>query len=98
MIRHGYLVLEANVEPFTIDTRHTINSATKSVVSALVGIAMTAGKIKSLDQKMVDFFPDVAIKNLDAAKKSDKLRLNCANKIIKAMEWISACSETETKA
>jgi transcriptional regulator with XRE-family HTH domain len=34
--------------------------------------------------------------NLDAAKKSDKLRLNCANKIIKAMEWISACNETET--
>lgn len=32
--------------------------------------------------------------NLNAAKKSDKLRLKCANKIIKAMEWISARSET----
>jgi len=35
--------------------------------------------------------------NLDAANKSDKLRLKCANKIVKAMEWISARSETEAK-
>ncbi|SIT18452.1 DNA-binding transcriptional regulator, XRE-family HTH domain [Thalassolituus maritimus] len=28
--------------------------------------------------------------NMDAAKKSDRLRLKCASKIIKAMEWISA--------
>jgi len=35
--------------------------------------------------------------NMDAAKKSDKLRLKCSNKIIKAMEWISARSENEAK-
>lgn len=34
--------------------------------------------------------------NIDAAKKSDKLRLKCANKILKAMEWISARYEKET--
>lgn len=33
--------------------------------------------------------------NIDAAKKSDKLRLKCANKILKAMEWISARYEKE---
>lgn len=33
--------------------------------------------------------------NIEAAKKSDKLRLKCANKILKAMEWISARYEKE---
>ncbi len=36
--------------------------------------------------------------NMEAAKKSDKLRLKCANKIIKAMEWISARNESKVKA
>jgi len=36
--------------------------------------------------------------NMGAAKTSDKLRLKCANKIIKAMEWISARNEIDDKA
>lgn len=36
--------------------------------------------------------------NIDAAKNSDRLRLKCANKILKAMEWISARHENEAKA
>ncbi len=35
--------------------------------------------------------------NMDAAKTSDKLRLKCANKIIKAMEWIRARHENSHK-
>jgi len=36
--------------------------------------------------------------NLDAAKASDKLRLKCANKIIKIMEWVGMHNETNSKA
>jgi len=36
--------------------------------------------------------------NMDAAKASDKLRLKCANKIIKIMEWISVSNETNSEA
>jgi transcriptional regulator with XRE-family HTH domain len=36
--------------------------------------------------------------NMEAARKSDKLRLKCSNKIIKAMEWFSERSEGSTKA
>ncbi len=36
--------------------------------------------------------------NLDAAKASDKLRLKCANKIIKIMEWVSVRHETNNEA
>ena len=36
--------------------------------------------------------------NLDAAKASDKLRLKCANKIIKIMEWVGVRNETNSEA
>lgn len=47
-------------------------SATKSIISLLIGIAIDEGKIKSIDQKISDFFPEikgkysgeVSIKNL----------------------------------
>jgi len=36
--------------------------------------------------------------NMNAAKASDKLRLKCANKIIKIMEWVSLRHETNSEA
>ena len=36
--------------------------------------------------------------NMDAAKSSDKLRLKCANKIIKIMEWVGVRNETNNEA
>src|SRR5690349_19833639 len=56
VIRNGYLVLEAYRYPYTADTVHQINSATKSFTSALLGIAQAQGYIKSLDEPMLDYF------------------------------------------
>ncbi len=36
-------------------------SVTKSIVSALIGIAIGKGMIKSIDQKVLDFFPDYTV-------------------------------------
>jgi transcriptional regulator with XRE-family HTH domain len=36
--------------------------------------------------------------NIDAVKASDKLRLKCATKIIKIMEWVGARNEVSHKA
>jgi len=41
------------------DSLHDIRSISKSIVSACTGIAMQQGKIKSVDQKVFDFFPVV---------------------------------------
>ncbi|MGO5053895.1 serine hydrolase domain-containing protein [Lachnospiraceae bacterium LCP25S3_G4] len=43
---------------------HTFHvfSVTKSIVSILVGIAIDKGYIKSVDQKVLDFFPDYSVK------------------------------------
>lgn len=43
-----------------VDSLHTIQSVTKSFVSACVGIALQQGKIKSIQQKIFDFFPEYA--------------------------------------
>jgi CubicO group peptidase (beta-lactamase class C family) len=42
----------------TMETRHDLRSVTKSVVSALVGIARSEGAIASLDQPLVAWFPE----------------------------------------
>src|SRR6476620_10785202 len=40
------------------DSLHQLQSVTKSFVSACVGIALQQGGIKSIEQKMFDFFPE----------------------------------------
>jgi CubicO group peptidase (beta-lactamase class C family) len=42
------------------DSLHDIRSISKSIVSACIGIAIQQGKIKSVDQKIFDFFPQYA--------------------------------------
>ena len=44
--------------PMTAETRHDLRSVTKSVVSALVGIAHGEGAIPALDQPVVRWFPE----------------------------------------
>jgi CubicO group peptidase (beta-lactamase class C family) len=40
------------------DSLHDLRSVTKSVVSALAGLALADGAIESLDQPVVDWFPE----------------------------------------
>jgi len=58
IVRNGYLVAEGYFAPYHKDTLHNIKSASKSILSALVGIALDKKKLKSLDQKVADFYPD----------------------------------------
>lgn len=43
---------------FTRDIKHDLRSVTKSVVSALVGVASSSGAIPSLDTPLLDYFPE----------------------------------------
>lgn len=61
IVRNGYIVKEKYAGGYEPTTRHQIYSVTKSVLSALIGIALEEGAISSLDQPIVDFFP--ALKN-----------------------------------
>jgi CubicO group peptidase (beta-lactamase class C family) len=70
IVRHGALVTEAYFQPYSPETEHTIESLTKSILGTLVGIAIDQGKLESADQKLVDFFPERTIANLDNRKKN----------------------------
>jgi CubicO group peptidase (beta-lactamase class C family) len=73
IVRNGYLVADATFYPYDGQTIHDVASVTKSVMTTLIGIAADQGKL-DLDDKMVSFFPDRTIANLDARKDAITVR------------------------
>jgi len=65
VIRHGYLVTEVYFPPYAREIKHPVFSVTKSVTSAMTGIAIKNGQIKSVQQKALDYFPEIAAKTKD---------------------------------
>lgn len=57
ILRHGKIAAEAYFKPFHNKLLHSAFSVSKSVTSAAIGIAIGEGLI-SLEDKVVDFFPD----------------------------------------
>ena len=57
-MKNGFLIVEAYFNGGNWTIAGHIQSATKSVVSALVGIALHQGYLDNLEQKWVDFFPE----------------------------------------
>ena len=67
IVKDGYLVLERYFDDERQqDDGCDVRSVTKSFVSALIGIAIREHHIESLDQKMLDFFPEYVHGGLDA--------------------------------
>jgi CubicO group peptidase (beta-lactamase class C family) len=69
IVRHGYLVAEVYGHPYTAGQTHWVASTTKSVVSALVGIAIQQGKLKDVHQSLWSLIPSDGVKNFDENKK-----------------------------
>ncbi|MHA2084394.1 MAG: serine hydrolase domain-containing protein [Candidatus Thorarchaeota archaeon] len=70
VVRGGYLVYEYYGEAWDRDDIHHFQSCTKCVTSTLVGIAIDLGLIESVNSKMVDFFEDWTIENMDDRKRN----------------------------
>ncbi len=70
VIRNGAIVADATVYPFEPDSRHAIRSCTKSIVSALIGIAIDQGYLEGLEQPILDIFPERRVAHLDANKEA----------------------------
>lgn len=52
-----------------------LKSASKSIISALVGIAIARGDLASVDMRLVEFFPDY----IDASRNADKADITIEN-------------------
>jgi CubicO group peptidase (beta-lactamase class C family) len=74
IIRNGYLVNEAYFYPYGKEYRHAINSSTKGFVSALAGIALDEGKIGSINDAVLSYFPELGVANADQRKQSLMIR------------------------
>ncbi|MHA1124014.1 MAG: serine hydrolase domain-containing protein [Candidatus Heimdallarchaeota archaeon] len=69
IIKNGYIVEELYFNGWTEIDFHVCWSVTKSVTSALVGIAVDEGLI-NLDDVVIDYFQDYTIANLDERKEA----------------------------
>ena len=74
VVKNGYLVAEKYFNEGSVDELSKRASVTKSYTSALVGIALEQGYLSSMEQKMLDFLPDVANKITDPRKEQITIR------------------------
>jgi CubicO group peptidase (beta-lactamase class C family) len=73
VIRNGYIVFEEYYQREKGDLRY-LGSATKSITSALIGIAIQEGYIAGVDEKMISFFPEFDSKALDPQVREITIR------------------------
>lgn len=63
VLKKGQNVYEKYFNGCNADSTLHISSVTKSIISILIGIAIDKGYLESLDQKVLDFFPEYTVKN-----------------------------------
>lgn len=64
VIRNGKVAVEWYNEPFDKNTTHSMYSVSKSFTATAIGFAVSEGLV-SLDDKLLDFFPEYARENPD---------------------------------
>jgi len=74
VIKNGYLIAEDYFNEGSVEQKDRLQSVTKSYTSALVGIALGQGYLSSVDQRMLDFFPEVADQITDPRKEQITIR------------------------
>ncbi|MEX0769653.1 MAG: serine hydrolase [Balneolaceae bacterium] len=67
-------IVESYFRGMSVNRDANIKSASKSILSLLVGIALDEGFLESIDQTLGDFFPDYFDSNPDSLKESITLK------------------------
>jgi CubicO group peptidase (beta-lactamase class C family) len=70
VVRHGRIVLDASFYPYDPGRPHDIASATKSIVSVLIGIAIDKGYIADAKQGVTDLLSGTSRFELDSRKSA----------------------------
>ena len=74
VVKDGYLIAEDYFNEGSVDQKALLQSAAKSITSAMVGLALDQGCLSDVDQKMIDFFPDFADLIVDPRKNQITIR------------------------
>jgi len=77
---------------FDADTLHNLKSVSKSVASLVVGIALDRGLIRSVDEPIFNFFPELA--DLHTPEK-DRILLRHVLTMTLGLKWVEAAPATE---
>ena len=98
--KDGETVYENYYNGFTADNRIHVFSVTKSILSILIGIALDKGYIESVDQKVLEFFPEytvkrgektiqnITLKHLLTKTAPYKYKFNPYTKYFTSMDWV----------
>lgn len=73
LLRHGKVCAEGSWKPYRPDTQHIMFSFSKSLTSTAIGFAEQEG-ILSLDERLVDIFPDKIPENPSENLKKAQIR------------------------
>ena len=74
VVKDDTVIFEKYYNGFGLEDSHNVASVTKSVISALIGIAIDKGLLKSIDEKVLDFFPGYICKPHDLLKRTLTIR------------------------
>ncbi len=86
IIKDGYIVAEQYYsEDYGEYDLHRIFSCTKSLTSAMIGIAWDRGLLSGTGQKMIEFFPEYEIQNMSEDKS--KITLEHLLTMSAGLEW-----------
>jgi CubicO group peptidase (beta-lactamase class C family) len=76
VVRNGYIVWEEYPSTgYGEDTLHLLFSVTKSFTSCLTGIAIDQGYIGGVSERMLSFFPNRTVENLEGGKEEITLMM-----------------------
>ena len=100
IIRNEYLIAERYFNGYNKTIPHNVKSVSKSFLSALIGIALKEKFLDSLNQKIIDFFPeylesdidimikDITIKHLLTMQAGFDDDYNAYSEIYNSINWI----------
>lgn len=74
ILKDGIVSYEKYFKGCTADNRIHVYSVTKSVVSVLIGIALDKGHIKTIEEKVLNFFPEYKVRKRETTIQNITLR------------------------
>lgn len=76
VIQHDTIIYENYTNDFKADDHHISWSMSKSFISALFGIAIEEGKIRSIEEKVTDYVPELKSTGYDGVRIKDVLQMS----------------------